>query len=116
MDKAGYKIPYDAEGNMMHYALPDSPYRPRANANEWRENTKFWTSMKLLGGGRRGRSAVYFTWQSKDGFEYPMFLTDFVDLVNRSQLICGATGVLPWRAIKRGQNYGLVLDQDEKVV
>jgi hypothetical protein len=113
MDKAGYKIPYDAEGNMMHYA--DRTYLGIHVANEWRENIRFWTSMKLLG-MNRGRSAAYFTWQDDNGFEYPMFMTDLVDLLNRSKVFFGETGPQPWKAIKRGRNYGLVLDQDEKVV
>ena len=57
----------------------------------------------------RGLSAATIWWLCADnGHTYPMFLTDFVELVRESKIDYGtANGT--WKFVKRGQNYGIAL-------
>jgi hypothetical protein len=94
--------PFDGDGNLMHY--------PEAwGALQWLPAEPFSANLSLVDYAR-GRSAAYFLWKGDDGKTYPMFLKDFVDAVFLLELHHGATERRRWRFVKRGQNYGIALD------
>lgn len=95
-------VPFDGHGNMLHY--------PESWRNlEWKEQLPFRAALHLVD-YQRGRSAAYFEWRADNGRTYPMFLKEFVAAVRLLELHEGATEVRQWRVVKRGQNYGIALD------
>lgn len=107
------RAPFDAEGNLMHYtdAEIDQQVDRAGEPVEWRDNEPFPMAL-LLQGAARGRSSAYFIWQNDTGQRFPMFVTDFVDLMRRQGVRKGARVSADWHAVKRGQNYGLALAPD----
>jgi hypothetical protein len=97
------EVPYDADGNLLHYASPWS--RP-----EMRPNVPFRAVLQITG-MESGRSAKYVMLADRDGHTYPMFVTDLLDLLARSGagVKAGITGTEMWIVRKRGQNYGVAL-------
>lgn len=121
MKTGTYKIPYDSDGNLMHYAEPDD-YLGGAfwKAHEWRENKPFRAKMSI-DSWARGRSAAYFIFRDQSGKKYPMFMKDFMSMLEYVDII-GFKSIkhkvydgpmIFWQCVKRGQNYGLVLAGDE---
>ena len=69
---------------------------------------RFWAVLEVTGYGR-GRSAVTIELASPDGTTYPMFISDFVELVktyNHDYEMPGCYS-LDWEFVKRGANYGI---------
>lgn len=96
------QIPFDKDGNLLHYAEKNQSYY---GAHEWKEVFEFYGTLKVTDYSR-GRSAAYFHLKSQDGRRYPMFLTDFMEIIPR--IVYGSvTGI--WTFAKRGQNFGLIL-------
>ncbi|MFI6485212.1 hypothetical protein ACIBH1_45390 [Nonomuraea sp. NPDC050663] len=101
-----YEAPFDAGGNLMHYAR--KPYHGQAayyQAHEWRPNEPFVATLTMAS-TRRGRSAAYFIWADAEGRTYPMFMTDVADLV-RDAVINQGTVTGQWTVRKRGENFGI---------
>ena len=69
MSKEPLMVPFDENGNQMHYpycgALPP----------EWRVNTEFRETLRITDFSR-GRSAAYFHAEGQSGVKYTIFLTD----------------------------------------
>lgn len=99
--KGDYKIPFDAEGNMLSYA-------PWGGDPEWRDNKPFEATMEFLGYSR-GRSSALMWFRDASNFKYPVFLSDF-DKVAR--LMVHGTITARWVGTKRGTNYGLQLAEE----
>ena len=97
MAKKEYLIPFDEDGNQVHY--PESWRKPTFKPNyEFADALEYKTY-------HRGRSAAYFEFQSiTTGKKFTMFMTDFNDIVPR--LVKGMiSGTFTFT--KRGQNYGV---------
>jgi hypothetical protein len=94
--------PYDHAGNLMHF--PSDFYEA---AVTWATNDPFevWLTIESV---RSGRSAKYVVWTSPLGRQFPMFVTDLVDMIKRGS-VSGGRCKGPWMVRKRGMNYGLVL-------
>lgn len=98
--------PFDRDGNLLHY--PD-----HWRGLEWREVPRYFNAELTIKDYCRGRSAAYFELADDEGRTYPMFLKDFTCLVKRASLQEGRTVCTQtWRYLKRGQNYGIALDDD----
>ncbi len=102
------KAPFNASGNLMHYALPDnrtSSVFGLDRPHEWRDNKPFMSTMKLEG-LRRGRSAAYFMWEDLGGAQYPMFMKEMTDLL-QTRIVRYGCVYGQWIVVKRGTNYGI---------
>ena len=102
-----YKIPYDADGNMMNYAEPDwSARSPKSKAAEWREAEEFWAELTLVDTIRRPQ-LIYFVWADEVGHRYPQTYKDLFEMVSDHGIVQGrADGI--WRPRKiTGGNYSL---------
>lgn len=93
-------VPYNAE-RMEYTTYPawNSTYVPADSFNATLEVENF----------SRGRSAATIYLKGVDGTIYPMFLTDFVDLVKTYLPDYEMPGcyTLKWEFVKRGANYGI---------
>ena len=113
--------PFDRKGNLQHFPLDEyvyAPDDPGAGRNgytrvpaTWRPVRPFVASLRVNDYGR-GRSAAYFCLVDEEGHEWPMFMSDFFALVQRTTLEQGVTPALRWAVRKAGQNYGLALAPD----
>lgn len=106
--------PFDPDGNLMHYPqrtyASGSDYVAGASAYiepEWHEVVE-WHGELHLEEMQRGRSAAYFIWKDAFGRSYPMFMTDMLDVAQKSAIEYG-TCKATWKYVKRGQNYGIAL-------
>lgn len=109
-----YQVPYDAEGNLLHYSGQSYNYTTRSyqDTSVWLDNEPFQAEMELVTFGR-GRSAATFHWKKvDDGRKFPMFMTDMVDLIKFGSVINGRTPLQKWVVVKRGQNYGLAFYEE----
>lgn len=94
-----YKIPFDANGNQLHY--PTSYL-----ISEWRDNVPF-TETLVFEGYSRGRSAAYLNFKRQGtDIEVVVFMTDFVDMV---PLMVNGVLTSTFSYCKRGMNYGVKL-------
>lgn len=94
------EIPFDSDGNMLEYA---HSYGPQP---EWRANTPFHTTL-MVEDYERGRSAVRVILRDcSANVTYPMFISDFLEMVLDSKINFGEVGGL-WVGCKKGANYGL---------
>jgi hypothetical protein len=94
--------PFDERG-LLHY--PES-----WRGIEWRPAPAFDASLRF-DDYSRGRSAAYFNWMDDStGLRYPMFLADLADLIRGANLLQGETLTNRWRVVKRGQNYGIAVE------
>ena len=93
-----YQIPFDKDGNHMHY--PENWRNPVWKDNyEWEDVIEYQTYS-------RGRSAANIIFRSalSKKREYTVFLTDFSDMV--PFMVRGVvSGTFTF--VKRGQNYGV---------
>lgn len=96
--KNEYKIPFDHDGNQLHY--------PDYKRFEMRDNYVFEDTLEFRDYSR-GRSAAYFNFaKESDGREVTVFLKDFCEIVK--YMINGKiTGKFTFT--KRGENYGCKL-------
>lgn len=102
--KGNYPIPFDAEGNQLHYADTWGP------GPVWRDNHVFEAVLRY-GGYCRGRSAAYMLFVRVDTLaSVVVFLGDFDPIAERM-----AKGEVAGRFTfcKRGQNYGCRLVDEE---
>ena len=107
-----YKIPFDSEGNQLHY--PDT-----WKTIVWQDNFEFVGPITVKD-MRRGRSAAYFVVEispfvspeplkMKGLAEGTMFMTDFLDAIRRNGAHPGGLVSGLFTFVKRGQNYGVKL-------
>jgi hypothetical protein len=101
--KGDYSIPFDKDGNQLHY--PDWWSMDRDGPGDWRPNVAFDDTL-TYSGYERGRSAAYFRFVRADGKGVTMFLTDFEEVVPK--MVRGKVAGR-WTFCKRGQNYGVQL-------
>lgn len=115
------EVPYSSDGSLMHFPESTWDYSeavrveeghgwkvpPREVGAEWRRNDPFTATLWLVE-TRRGRSAAYFIWRAGDGREYPMFISDMLQLVKSGVTIRpGGAVSTRWVVTKRGSNYGI---------
>lgn len=94
------KIPFDENGNMREYT--------GYGFTEWRDNKPFPATL-LVEDYERGRSAVRIIVRNcSSNTTYPMFFSDFVEMLAHSKLNFGEVGGM-WIGCKKGSNYGLKL-------
>ena len=75
----------------------------------WKQNEVFEANLRVESFSR-GRSAANFNVKNmQTGAEYTMFLTDFLDLLQKHVLDHGETPRLKWCFAKRGANYGIMM-------
>lgn len=94
------KVPFDKDGNLMHFAGREGSYN---GAAEWRDAEEFF-SVLYYHGYSRGRSAANMQFKDQAGHEYTMFFSDFDKVVKFLD-----TGALvgTFVPVKRGMNYGV---------
>lgn len=94
MSKEPLMVPFDENGNQMHYpycgALPP----------EWRVNTEFRETLRITDFSR-GRSAAYFHAEGQSGVKYTIFLTDLFAMLPK---------------LNYGMDYALVTDEDQSTI
>lgn len=100
MAKGEYKIPFDGDGNQLHY-----PEKWCQGGLHWHDNAPFATTL-TYDGYSRGRSAAYFDFKDRHGKSVVVFLKDFETMVPH-MVNGGITGTFQFT--KRGQNYGCQL-------
>jgi hypothetical protein len=77
----------------------------------WLDNDPFHATLRI-DRVMSGMSAKYVTWtpaDEDDRREFPMFITDLVDLIQHAKRIENGLVCARWRVRKRGQNYGICL-------
>jgi hypothetical protein len=95
-------VPFDKSGNMMdycdgHWSKPD----------DMRTVVPFKASMEL-DTWTKGRSAVrVWVRDVKTRVKYPMFMTDFWDVIKDYDIHGGVIGTVKWVVCKKGANYGI---------
>ncbi|WP_238009469.1 hypothetical protein KZZ52_26640 [Dactylosporangium sp. AC04546] len=97
------EVPYDGDGNLLHYVDPWATPTMRPN-----EPFKAALQVEMM---ESGRSAKYLIWRDGDGRRFPMFIIDLVDMLQRAEVLQGAVEAT-WIVRKRGQNYGIALAPD----
>lgn len=104
MKKGNYQIPFDPDGNQLHY--PEGRYiAGRYQEPEWRDNATVSDTLTYKN-YCRGRSAAYFQFTRQDGTTATMFLTDMEAAI--PHMVRGViTGQFTFT--KRGANYGIQL-------
>jgi hypothetical protein len=103
------KAPYYADGSLKHFVYHED------DVAEWRDNVPFY-EMLTLDGAVRGMSAARLRWYAEGGRRFEMFLTDLVDMINRTpNLYKGAISGW-WMVNKRGRNYGIRLATDAELI
>lgn len=111
------KVPYGSQtGNLHHYPstewVTDYTGQRHPVGPVWKDNVPFRADLRLERYGR-GRSAAYFIWKSDEGIEYPMFMSDMADMLQRAVIRNGLVENGQWHVRKRGQNYGIALINQE---
>jgi len=94
------RVPYDADGSLLHYARTDQP------GVNWSDNKPFIRSLQIVR-SVRGRSSAYLLWGGADGETYPMFISDLIRLLQGQGIRKGGKVTTTWVVVKRGMNYGL---------
>jgi hypothetical protein len=107
MARTKFRVPFNLQGSLLHHAVE----RYSGSLVEWRENVPFEATVRM-NHHRRGRSATYFVWTDDKGHEYPMFMTDLLDLVANSVIDKGVV-TARWVVSKYGQNYGIKLYSED---
>lgn len=99
MKTGDYEIPFDKEGNQLHYS------NGWTEPSYWAKNVPF-EDVLTYAAYRRGRSAAYFEFTRANGKSVTVFLKDFEGMIPR--MTAGAVaGTFVFT--KRGQNYGAKL-------
>lgn len=90
-------LPFDKQGNQMHYP---NPYW--AEGMHWRTNGVFADTLTYVG-YQRGRSAAYFEFARTNGAKVCVFMADMDNIIPhmRAGYITGT-----FTFCKRGANYG----------
>lgn len=98
-----YKIPFDDEGNQLHY--PDFKWVNGKRVDcDMIDNFEFRDTLSF-DGMSRGRSAAYFHFRRSSGEKVIVFMKDLCEMM--PNITYGhITGRFTF--IKRGQNYGAV--------
>lgn len=105
--KGNFKVPYK-NGKLQQYARGDFAHPEYGyEGEEWRENEPFQARMTIHD-MYSGRSAKGLYWKDQHGNEYPMFVSDLVDLLKNADVLSGEANAV-WIIAKRGQNYGIRL-------
>lgn len=102
--KKSYQIPFDEQtGNMLSY--------PEVWKDiEWKDVYEFADTLTYFGYGR-GMSSIVLFFKDSKGIEYPMFISDFHDVMILSGMNDNRVSG-KWTFCKRGQNYGLKMVQN----
>lgn len=102
------QIPFDVNGDLMHYADPPSSRRIWDAAHHWDDNEVFEDTLYYVT-YHRGRSAAYFEFnRMSNQRSVCVFLADFeamIPLMQKGQI----TGTFTY--CKRGVNFGCKLVQ-----
>lgn len=96
-----YQIPFN-NGDLQSYPM---------FVDEWRDNYVFEDTLTYET-YHRGRSSATLCFRDSNGHSYEMFMTDFNDLLKRKGLE-GRSVTAKWTFVKRGQNYGIKLADEE---
>lgn len=105
--KTDFKVPYKG-GRLQQYAYANSFAHPEygREGEEWRDNEPFQARM-VISSMYSGRSAKGIIWtDTKTGYDYPMFVSDLIELLKTADVIGGEVYGY-WVIAKRGQNYGI---------
>ena len=112
----GGLIPYTSDGRPIFYTSSKYPRLPvdysgtglsNVRPGSWRDNIPFPAQLRVIG-MHRGHSSAHFLLENTDNsFQYVMFMTDMLDLIQNHTIVSGVvTGT--WAFTKRGQNYGII--------
>lgn len=99
------QLPFDKNG------MPTYPEEYPGHQVTWRDNIPFQATL-TFDTYSRGRSAAHFHFKDSKGCSFPMFLTDFSDLI-RAKVLDKGTVTGTWAGVKRGANYGLMLWEEK---
>jgi hypothetical protein len=106
------EMPVDNKGNVLHYP---ASYHMK-DGGGWVTWQMPWYAELILDGSTSGRSAKYLNLVDDDGKNYPMFVTDLVQGIQKGTLeVSGGKFKGWWTGSKRGANYGIkTVGLDEK--
>jgi hypothetical protein len=108
--KGGYHIPFDKNGNQLHYPDPSYDFSSGSRVQVgpiWKNNDPFSDTLTFESYSR-GRSAAYFRFRRSDNTQVCMFLSDMTDAI--PHMVNGKlTG--NFQFTKRGMNYGVQLQK-----
>lgn len=97
-----HMVPFDAESGQML----DGVYSWKKDEDiEWRPNVPFEASLTLVS-WYSDRPKFYFA--DEAGVKYPVFMSEFMKLVENTVINAGVTERLRWTAVKRGSAYGIM--------
>lgn len=108
MSKKTWRYPTAPDGSIPHWAVDRGVDTPQVT---WHDDPDSWELHGVhltLDGMRSGRSAKYVIWRDVNGRQFPMFITDLLDLITRGEVHKGTT-TETMRVVKRGQNFGIAL-------
>lgn len=112
MSRGNYQIPFNKDGDQLHYADPRARGAQPYTAT-WTDNHEFDATLKCEDYGR-GRSAAYFELERVgEGKTVTMFLKDFMEALPHMH---GGVVKGTFTFCKRGQNYGCRLVKSSGVV
>lgn len=100
------QVPFGEDGDML-----DGVYRWMKPGNyELRPNQPFEAVLTLVR-WYSDKPKFYFK-DEATGVEYPMFMSEFMKLVENGGIRAGVTDRLRWHAVKRGTAYSIALLDD----
>lgn len=104
-------FPFNEKG-LMDYSDVEYPIVEQGRyytPTEWKKYHEF-TEDLVIDGYSRGRSSVKIDFKSlKDGKLYPMFISDFDDMIKQVSFINGIVRGKTYGFVKKGSNYGIYL-------
>ena len=101
-----YQIPFDPDGNQLHYPTSWN------GTPTWKNNYSFNDSLKIER-MTSGYSAKYYkAISTTTGKRFTIFVRDLIDIIEHAEIKDGVmTGT--WTFVKRGQNYGVAILENE---
>lgn len=84
----------------------------KTNSGQKKQPYKFKAKM-YFEGTRRGRSSVTFWFTDQDGKRYPMFVSDFTDLLKEVTITKGVLPEMEYTQAKKGQSIGIRITKQQ---
>jgi hypothetical protein len=98
-DRNAPVVPFNKDGNMTNYTW---------NA-EWRRVYPFKSTMKIVSYSD-GKNAATLTLEDDAGIQYPVFLSDFYEVLTRFEIKAGLIEETAWKFRKIGSAYSIMPD------
>lgn len=99
-DKNAPIVAFNKEGHMTNYLYGDI---------EWKRVYPFKSAMKIIDWYGTNSSAI-ITVMDNQGIQYPVYISDFFEVLTRAEIKAGYIEEMTWKFRKIGSAYCIMLD------